>query len=154
MSAAVQNGTITCLSCNISLFTAFPVNNKCFCTVGELINGICSTLTGCLAPIPQNGSFVCAFCSIGDNFVMDEFGNCICKSKYWLKAKICDEICGDGFVLHFACDDNNQVDGDGCSSLCVIEEHYKCYNGSTITKSDCVYQGIPLSMSLTKISRN
>lgn len=39
----------------------------------------------------------------------------------------CTALCGDGmFRLDEACDDGNLVDGDGCSSVCEVEEYYYC----------------------------
>ena len=38
------------------------------------------------------------------------------------------EICGDGLNLgYFACDDGNNIDGDGCSKDCKVEDGYECY---------------------------
>ena len=42
----------------------------------------------------------------------------------------CTEICGDGIdLLFYACDDGNNVNGDGCSSTCTIETGYQCIGG-------------------------
>ena len=40
----------------------------------------------------------------------------------------CEEICGDGIRIsnQLECDDGNQMDGDGCSSLCKIEKYWTC----------------------------
>lgn len=35
------------------------------------------------------------------------------------------------------CDDNNTVDGDGCSSTCSVEAGWTCSSGSSSTKSTC-----------------
>ena len=44
-------------------------------------------------------------------------GNCVTK-------------CGDGVLTeNEECDDNNKVDGDGCSSSCKLEEGFSCING-------------------------
>ena len=34
--------------------------------------------------------------------------------------------CGDGIVVNEACDDGNNVDGDGCSATCKIEPGFMC----------------------------
>jgi cysteine-rich repeat protein len=39
------------------------------------------------------------------------------------------------------CDDGNLINGDGCSSACIVEVGYRCKNGSTTTKSICIYTG-------------
>lgn len=49
------------------------------------------------------------------------------------------------------CDDGNNINGDGCSSTCQPEIYYKCYNGTTTSKSFCVYKGIPLKIKIKKI---
>jgi cysteine-rich repeat protein len=41
---------------------------------------------------------------------------------------VCTTTCGDGIrvVGREACDDNNNVDGDGCDSVCTIEPGFRC----------------------------
>ena len=34
----------------------------------------------------------------------------------------CTQICGDGLLFDYPCDDGNPDNGDGCSALCTIEE--------------------------------
>ena len=34
--------------------------------------------------------------------------------------------CGDGIVVNEACDDGNNVDGDGCTAACKIEPGFMC----------------------------
>ena len=47
---------------------------------------------------------------------------------------LCIEICGDGRHMGILeCDDGNLNDGDGCSSMCVIEANYFCYGGNAFT---------------------
>ena len=36
-----------------------------------------------------------------------------------------------------ACDDRNNINGDGCSSDCKIENDYTCYGGSPNSKDIC-----------------
>jgi len=51
-----------------------------------------------------------------------------------------------------SCDDGNRVDFDGCSSSCQIEPMFRCtnyYKG----KSQCLYIGVPLNMSLNYAER-
>jgi len=41
----------------------------------------------------------------------------------------CVPICGDGIVRYDyneQCDDNNQINGDGCSTTCEIETGFIC----------------------------
>jgi cysteine-rich repeat protein len=52
----------------------------------------------------------------------------------------CTEICGDGIHVSklIQCDDGNLINGDGCSSTCMIEAGYNCSGGSNTTKDICV----------------
>lgn len=45
---------------------------------------------------------------------------CCTGYAYNNATKTCIEICGDGMVFDFACDDGNRANGDGCSSTCQI----------------------------------
>lgn len=45
------------------------------------------------------------------------------------------------------CDDGNVINGDGCTSSCVVEDNYSCVNGSLSSASVCVYVG-PMSFEL------
>ena len=50
----------------------------------------------------------------------------------------CQEICGDGFNYgQVQCDDGNNINGDGCSSLCTIESGWKCEGGTKLTPDVC-----------------
>ena len=56
------------------------------------------------------------------------------------------EICGDGLNMgHHECDDGNNIDGDGCSSTCKIEQGYKC--DLTVNPNKC-FDYIPPSAIL------
>lgn len=51
---------------------------------------------------------------------------------------VCTDICGDGKIMPSNpattyCDDGNVLEGDGCSSLCVIEGGYTCSGGTQLT---------------------
>ena len=56
---------------------------------------------------------------------------------------VCQTICGDGRRIGAQlggteeCDDKNTVEGDGCSSACVVEEGYSCVGGSTNSRDVC-----------------
>lgn len=48
---------------------------------------------------------------------------------------VCSEICGDGFNFGInECDDGNLISGDGCSADCVVEEDWRCENGTSESK--------------------
>lgn len=53
----------------------------------------------------------------------------------------CVEVCGDGknFGL-YDCDDGNTNNGDGCSSVCLIEDGFSCSGGSKTTADTCSVQ--------------
>ena len=59
----------------------------------------------------------------------------------------CIETCGDGRKFYDECDDGNTVSGDGCNSLCQLEQGWTCVNGSSTSPSKC-YNILP---SATKI---
>lgn len=46
------------------------------------------------------------------------------------------------------CDDGNLNDGDGCSSMCVIEANYFCYGGNAFTPDTC-NSTLPLQFAKT-----
>ena len=51
------------------------------------------------------------------------------------------DICGNGLrnTLAEECDDGNLIDGDGCSSVCKIEEElgWKCSGGGLKSRDNC-----------------
>merc|ERR1711907_649374 len=64
-----------------------------------------------------------------------------CNSQ---QAYVCKTNCGNGEIdEHETCDDNNRVNGDGCSSTCTVESGYACTEGaeSVCTNSN---SGLPL----------
>ena len=52
------------------------------------------------------------------------------------------------------CDDGNTIDGDGCSSNCMVEVHYRCTKGDEYTPSVCTYVRNLLTLTLKSIRRN
>jgi cysteine-rich repeat protein len=60
----------------------------------------------------------------------------------------CNEICGDGILIYYQCDDGNNLNGDGCSANCIIEDGWNC---SVIShKSKCKLKG-SISLYLHKV---
>lgn len=48
------------------------------------------------------------------------------------------ELCGDGIdLLEYECDDGNRINGDGCSSECVLEAGYVCEGGDQHKPDTC-----------------
>ncbi len=128
----LMGGEEYCLACEIPTFEPTPVNGVCKCQTGDLINGVCNTIEGCLAPqTAPDGSVSCLFCDITVKMksTPDSNGNCVCEDKYELQNGICVDICGDGFLMTASgstCDDGNLQDGDGCSADCRVENSYRC----------------------------
>jgi cysteine-rich repeat protein len=55
-------------------------------------------------------------------------------------ASVCTEIWGDGIVIINTptnWDDNNLVNGDGCSDQCIVEEGWECTGGSPTNPDYC-----------------
>ena len=55
---------------------------------------------------------------------------------------------------NLTCDDGNTDNRDGCSSSCQEEVGYRCYNGSSSSPSACVYEGVPLTVSLEQVDKS
>jgi cysteine-rich repeat protein len=50
-----------------------------------------------------------------------------CTDGYALIDGNCSGVCGNGFLTSDEqCDDGNKYNGDGCSSVCVIESGFYC----------------------------
>lgn len=67
------------------------------------------------------------------------------------------EICGDGLNLKtFAneCDDRNLINGDGCSSVCLIEAGWNCGYGSSNNPDFCWPLNRPLIIDAAISSDN
>ena len=76
-----------------------------------------------------NGDGWSSTCSIETGFV--------CNGGSTTSIDIWKEICGDGKrynSLSTFCDDGNNINGDGCSSLCATETGYSWSGGSSSTK--------------------
>lgn len=71
-----------------------------------------------------------------DSTILDQgcLNNCsgsfpgwICTSGALGSTSSCSNICGDGYLVQVeGCDDNNTIDGDGCSSVCTVEVDWIC----------------------------
>ena len=58
--------------------------------------------------------------------------------SYYIPLLQCVERCGDGVDKgNLMCDDGNLVDGDGCSSECLIEDGFYCENGTLSNPDSC-----------------
>ena len=105
--------TGTSCSVCISYYALDNTNTSCVSTIN------CSTISNCQSCNTANG---CTQCDVGYSAT---------------NIVTCSAVCGDGIKLSFeACDDHNNVSGDGCSSNCTIEGGYYC-NGSNGNISTC-----------------
>lgn len=71
---------------------------------------------------------------------------CVCFDGYQMVGAVCHEVCQDGRTYELACDDGNNVNGDGCSDTCSIEPYYYCYNTGGRSPSTCNFVG-PLQLA-------
>ncbi len=61
-------------------------------------------------------------------------------AHYDYASKLCVDDCGDGKVMigsKNGCDDGNTQDGDGCNSICQVENGYLCEGGTKNSKDIC-----------------
>ena len=120
-------------------------NGICQCNTGYAeVNGVCTLRT--LATVSCNvATFFdsqlqkCLPCSDGCLSCIDCYDCTQCRPDYILdpKTALCLEVCGDGKRYTSACDDGNNIDGDGCSKDCRIEVGSSCYGGSPNSKDIC-----------------
>ena len=91
----------------------------------------CSPVTGCSScsvvnPFTTNNSIQCTNCTTGYNIDVS--------------SNLCLAICGDGLVMSgLACDDNNTINGDGCSSICVLETGFFCVGAPSVCSACLTY---------------
>lgn len=128
--ALMPDGTDSCTACNSTEYYVVPVNGKCKCLNGTLVNGQCFDNPGCITVVIINGIQRCAACNILAKLILNSNYKCVCQHKYALKEGVCQDKCADGFVVdqtnRFTCDDGNTDDNDGCDSQCLVESGYRC----------------------------
>ncbi len=55
------------------------------------------------------------------NCIVQDGWTCTAASLSYNKASVCKPVCGDGLVKGTEkCDDNNNINGDGCNSVCNV----------------------------------
>ena len=88
-------------------------------------------------------------CPTGCSSCPDYYSCDSCSLGFFLGSgsPFCQEVCGDGKKFVSDCDDGNNVDGDGCSSKCEIEEGYTCQGGSPASKDSCS-RGLPTAITI------
>jgi cysteine-rich repeat protein len=120
--------------------TCFPVYVACVREIGTLSSSdICgdgkrSGSEACDDGNSISGDGCSSSCAVEAEYV------CIGGSetmKDTCTTKIVD-ACGDGFRTGSeGCDDGNAASNDGCSSLCMVEQQWECFGGSTTAKDVC-----------------
>jgi cysteine-rich repeat protein len=131
--------TCNCLSNYYENTTCYPCINNC---------------TSCTY-VSSNSTVICLQCNTSLNQVVNlNQTGCQCLTGYGLVNSSCivvNPICGNGILESGeSCDDDNTANGDGCSSICQIEEGCTCtYNVSIYPYSLCYFSS---SVTLSTIS--
>lgn len=122
--------TAVCALCRTPEFRLYPANGVCKCTSGVLATYACTRVLGCITAqiIGSNLTSTCLGCNISLGFSLKD-GICVCADGYYIFNSKCAQICGDGRLFALACDDGNNLNGDGCSSSCRVESDYECSGG-------------------------
>ena len=66
---------------------------------------------------------------------------------------LCGELCGDARRFALQCDDGNNVDGDGCTYDCKLEDGFTCAGGSPNTKDACT-NSLPANVTFTQTGQS
>ncbi len=83
-------------------------------------------MSGCLTALNINNVISCVMCSSVLNLIAVN-NSCVCTAGYYFSSNdVCKEICGDGEAMADDCDDGNNVNGDGCDSVCKLEVDFAC----------------------------
>lgn len=151
-NCAFCDNSTYCSACNTD-FIVTSNHLNCVCAPGLYqVTGFCSCL-GCISAYRFNGSSVvtCLACNTAGYFQLVN-GICQCQSGFYLSETSCIEVCGDGRLFGYACDDGNLVNGDGCSNQCTEETNYHCSNGNQTTPSTCLYNS-PLNPTIKSLMK-
>ncbi|MDX9720543.1 MAG: DUF4215 domain-containing protein [Myxococcota bacterium] len=101
-----------------------------FDAIISLLEGSCDTSTACYAAIDFSEDVGVTYTAATDTtvFAVFESYSSGSTSAYDIRVLRRTPGCGDGFVEGTeVCDDGNDADGDGCSSLCEVEPGYLCF---------------------------
>ena len=75
--------------------------------------------------------------SSNTNICLSCNNNLVKGYQYDSLSNTCIEICGDSIHYSQSCDDGNNLNGDGCSSICYIENGWECTALNNATASVC-----------------
>jgi cysteine-rich repeat protein len=121
--------TITCQSNEVI------VNNTCQCDQNSIKNN--NKCIQCPPATFKASNTQCALCS---SYCASCQSNTTCQEchlGFQFNGSVCAEVCGDGKKYILPCDDGNTVNGDGCSSTCLIETGYVCNGGNENHADTC-----------------
>lgn len=158
------SSTTVCTLCN-STSNFILEQGVCHCKPYYALSGSGCLSCGWLMVGCDNcsNSTTCITCSGGEHFISKD-SSCDCSKGYALDglsckkcepgcilctAQRCTDFCGDGVVNGSDCDDGNTKDGDGCSSICAVEENYTC---KTTRPYYCSYNK-PLELGILSVTK-
>ena len=123
----------SCLSSCPKNYTLNTTSKTCsHCDSGFWpVSNLCTNIAGCKAAKLVNQTIVCLLCDSSTHYTLSN-NTCICSQGYIFSTEGCKEVCGDGYHFSEKCDDGNFVNGDGCSSLCIVETLFRCSSTSSI----------------------
>lgn len=145
-------GQNQCTSCVSPLYYN---NNQCYnmtCPYGQFVDpikgcGNCNDKFSNSLTCDFNKALICVSPYL---LISGQCVSCTSVTGYMISTTgTCVEICGDGILIMFQCDDGNRLNGDGCSSNCVIESGWSC----TPTSPSICQLFQPITMSLTSLAK-
>ncbi|CAK70960.1 unnamed protein product (macronuclear) [Paramecium tetraurelia] len=89
--------------------------------------------------IPNDGCYECRF-QCHQDCLDCNFGVCNKCAFGWEEYNTqCRSVCGNGLLVESLeqCDDGNTDDGDGCNSVCQVEEDWECVQSQFTKISEC-----------------
>jgi cysteine-rich repeat protein len=97
----------------------------------------------------------CLPCSSGCLSCSSCYACTSCQPGFYLDfaSSLCLEVCGDAKRFTSACDDGNNVNGDGCSSDCKVEVGFSCAGGSPNSKDSCS-KTLPQALKFTSTGQS
>jgi cysteine-rich repeat protein len=179
----LDTSTYNCRRCSYLCSECFSTPTDCTkCPSGlYLIGNQCVKVCPNEGYFADKINFVCRRCSKHCKLCLNETesgctkcddsyalykGTCVSCGKdnlFGLVEEACVDICGDGkrfspesvpyLTSYNICDDGNKINGDGCSSDCMVEKDFICFGGNETSPDICRENTSP-SASLSKISEN
>lgn len=141
-------GCITCID-GYYFNTTAGLCQKIVCSPGYYVNSI-SGCVRCSDTYPNSklcNAYTLTSCNSGFMLLYDNSTNTnICAPcsnslllgyRYDSLSNSCIEVCGDNIHYTQSCDDGNNLNGDGCSSICNIEQGWDCTALNNISNSLC-----------------